>query len=42
MFERDFLRKECEIPSEQIYEVIDDLLTLKVIWKKKLTINCES
>ena len=39
VFESAVLERDCEIASDQINEVIDDLLTLKLIWKKELTIN---
>ena len=41
VFESGVLQKDCEIPSEQIDSVIEDLLTLKVIWEQELTINDE-
>jgi len=41
VFESDVLAKDCDIPSDRIDAVLDDLLLLKVIWKKKLIINGE-
>lgn len=39
VFESAVLERDCEIASDQINAVIDDLLTLKLIWKQELTIN---
>ena len=39
VFESAVLERDCEIASDQIYDVLDDLLTLKVIRMQKLTIN---
>jgi len=41
VFERAVLQRDCEIANDQINAVIDDLLTLKLIWKQELTINGE-
>ena len=41
VFESAVLERDCEIASDQINAVIDDLLTLKLIWKQELTINGE-
>lgn len=41
VFESSVLEKEAEIPSDKIESVLSDLLQLKVIWKKDLTINGE-
>ena len=41
VFESAVLQRDCEIANNQINAVIDDLLTLKLIWKKELTINGE-
>ena len=42
VFESAVLERDCEIANDQINAVIDDLLTLKLIWKQELTINGES
>ena len=42
VFESAVLQRDCEIANDQINAVIDDLLTLKLIRKQKLTINGES
>ena len=42
VFESAVLERDCEIANDQINAVIDDLLTLKIIWKQELTINGES
>ena len=42
VFESAVLQRDCEIANDQINAVIDDLLTLKLIWKHELTINGES
>ena len=42
VFERELLAKDCEISNENIDAVIDDLLTLNMIWKREVTINGES
>ena len=42
VFESAVLQRDCEIANNQINAVIDDLLTLKLIWKQELTINGES
>lgn len=42
VFERELLAKDCEISSDKIDAVIEDLLTLKMIWKRDVTINGES
>ena len=41
VFESAVLQRDCEIANDQINAVIDDLLTLKLIWKQELTINGE-
>ena len=41
VFESAVLERDCEITNDQINAVIDDLLTLKLIWKQELTINGE-
>ena len=41
VFESAVLQRDCEIAKDQISAVIDDLLTLKLIWKQELTINGE-
>ena len=41
VFESAVLAKDCEIPNDQINAVIEDLFTLKVIWKRKISINGE-
>ena len=42
VFESAVLQRDCEIAKDQINTVMDDLLTLKLIWKQELTINGES
>ena len=42
VFESAVLERDCEIANDQINAVIDDLLTLKLIWKQELTINGEN
>ena len=42
VFESAVLQRDCEIANDQINAVIDDLLTLKLIWQQELTINGES
>ena len=42
VFESAVLERDCEIANDQINAVIDNLLTLKLIWKQELTINGES
>lgn len=42
VFESAVLERDCEITNDQINAVIEDLLTLKLIWKQELTINGES
>ncbi|MBR2453850.1 MAG: hypothetical protein IKB35_02495, partial [Clostridia bacterium] len=39
VFESSVLAKDCDIPSERLEAVLDDLLLLKVMWKQNLTIN---
>ena len=39
LFEKEVLERDCAIQKEQLENVLDDLLTLKVIWMQKLTIN---
>ncbi len=41
VFEKEVLERDCAIQKEQLKNVLDDLLTLKVIWMQKLTINGE-
>ncbi len=41
VFEKEVLERDCAIQKEQLENVLDDLLTLKVIWMQKLTINGE-
>ena len=41
VFESAVLERDCEIANDQINAVIEDLLTLKLIWKQELTINGE-
>ena len=41
VFESAVLQRDCEIAKDQISAVMDDLLTLKLIWKQELTINGE-
>lgn len=41
VFESAVLEKDCELTNAQIEDVLDDLLTLGVIWKNELTINGE-
>ena len=41
-FESAVLERDCEIANDQVNAVIEDLLTLKLIWKQELTINGES
>ena len=42
VFESAVLQRDCEIANDRINAVIDDLLTLKLIWKQELTINGEA
>ena len=42
VFESAVLERDCEIANDQINAVVDDLLTLKLIWKQEHTINGES
>ena len=42
VFESAVLERDCEIANDQINAVIEDLLTLKLIWKQELAINGES
>ena len=42
VFESAVLAKECDIPSDKIEAVLDDLLLLKVIWRQDLIINGEN
>ena len=39
VFERSVLAKDCEISSDNIDGVLDNLLMLNVIWKQNLSIN---
>ena len=41
VFDSYVLARDCNIPSDKIESVLDDLLLLKVIWKQNLTINGE-
>ena len=41
VFESAVLERDCAIANDQINAAIDDLLTLKLIWKQELTINGE-
>ena len=41
VFECAVLARDCGIPDDKIDAVIDDLLTLKAIWKQKVAINGE-
>jgi len=41
VFESAVLARDCDITSDRIDAVLDDLLFLKVIWKQELTINGE-
>ena len=41
VFESSVLAKDCNIPSDKIESVLDDLLLLKIMWKQNLTINGE-
>jgi len=41
VFESSVLANDCDIPSDRVDEVLDDLLLLKVMWKQNLTINGE-
>ena len=41
VFEKEVLERDCAIQKEQLENVLGDLLTLKVIWMQKLTINGE-
>ena len=42
VFESAVLERDCEIAKDQISAVMNDLLTLKLIWKQELTINGEN
>lgn len=42
VFESAVLERDCEIANDQINAVIEDLLTLRVVWKQELTINGEA
>lgn len=42
VFESAVLERDCEIANDQINAVIENLLTLKLIWEQELTINGES
>jgi len=42
VFESAVLAKDCDIPSDKIEAVLDDLLLLKVIWQQDLMINGEN
>lgn len=39
VFEGTVLERECNIPDDKLSEVIDGLLTLRIIWKQELSIN---
>ena len=39
VFESSVLERDCEISSDRIEDVLDDLLTLKVIFMQKININ---
>ena len=39
VFESEVLARDCNIPSDKIEEVIEDLLMLRVIWRQDITIN---
>ena len=41
VFESSVLAKDCDIPSDRMEAVLDDLLLLKIMWKHNLTINGE-
>ena len=41
VFESSVLAKDCDIPSDRIDAVLDDLILLKILWKENLTINGE-
>jgi len=41
VFESSVLAKDCNVPSNRIESVLDDLLLLRVMWKENLTINGE-
>ena len=41
VFESSVLAKDCDIPSDRMEAVLDDLLLLKIMWKQNLTINGE-
>ena len=41
VFESAVLAKDCNIPSDRMDAVLDDLLLLKVVWKQNITINDE-
>ena len=41
VFESAVLAKDCDIPSDRMDAVLDDLLLLKVVWKQNITINDE-
>ena len=41
VFESSVLAKDCDIPSDRMQAVLDDLLLLKIMWKQNLTINGE-
>lgn len=41
VFESSVLAKECNISRDKIESVLDDLLLLNVIWRRKLTFNGE-
>ena len=42
VFESAVLERDCEISKDKINAVIEDLLTLRVVWKQELTINGEA
>lgn len=41
VFESAVLERDCKISNDQINAVIEDLLTIRVLWKKELTMNGE-
>ncbi len=41
VFESAVLERDCKISNDQINAVIEDLLTIRVLWKQELTMNGE-
>ena len=39
VFESDVLAKDCDIPSNRIEDVLNELFFLKLVWKQNITIN---